>query len=340
MNVILWVAIGVVITGGLLAFFVFDVGTSPDSLPVCNVLQEGEGPGLVFFGTKEQTERYMDALYAVKPFDEARERLKVSYIDSVKPLCELYKGIALLCYSRELVVQAGACEYEYIVVLEEHPSSIRSSAFEDVMSINTAHQPSVFAHEFGHSFADFAEEYTPASLPRSSDNCQASCEAFDFADGCYQGCSEEGYYRSIDAGIMRTLSATRFGTWHESYLRDLLDLSSPSSAPVTGFAVAPSDCASQEYALVHLRKDASGIFQVTDVRSERGCSLPTSTVETSSFHIFTDVQEITAQQLRGDLFAYEGDLFIPISSTVTTLTITKDGQLTGEVHLGATLCRA
>lgn len=336
-----WWVIGVciIVILGISGWIWQDVRISPSELPICHTLQEGVdgGPSLVFFGSKEETERYMNVLYGVKPFDEAKDRFTVSYIDSVVPTCELYKGIALLCYSRELVQQAAACEHEYIVVLQEQPAVIRSSAFKGVISLNTAHQLSVFAHEFGHAFGDFAEEYTPASLPSSSDNCQASCDDFAVSDGCYQGCSETGYYRSIDLGIMRSLQTTQYGIWHEAYLRDLLGVQGSSS--ITGNAIAPGDCATQSYSLVHLvKRDGKTIIQ--GVSAETGCALPVSTVETTSFQIFTDAQEIHALQLTGETFAFEGDLFIPVSGAVETLAIKTNGQLVGEVHLGATLCRA
>lgn len=334
---VIWIIVCLGIIGGGIVWNVSDFRSSPDSLPSCTVLQNGEGPGLVFFGTKEQTEQYMGALYAVKPFDEARERFSVSYIDSVKPSCELYKGIALLCYSRELVQQAAACPHDFIVVLEEHPASIRSSAFKNVISLNTAHQLSVFTHEFGHAFGDFAEEYTPASLPSSSDNCQSTCEKFDLKDGCYQGCSEGEYYRSIDVGIMRSLYATRYGTWHEAYLRKLLGIE--RSSIITGNAIAPRDCASQTYSLVTLNRSAGGL-RIIDVAPGQGCGQSITSIDASQFIIFTDVQHDGVETISGETYPYQGIVYAAVSQDITTLQLTQNGQLIGEVHLGATLCKA
>ncbi len=336
-----WWVIGVciIVILGISGWIWQDVRISPSELPICHTLQEGVegGPSLVFFGSKEETERYMNVLYGVKPFDEAKDRFTVSYIDSVVPTCELYKGIALLCYSRELVQQAAACEHEYIVVLQEQPAVIRSSAFKGVISLNTAHQLSVFAHEFGHAFGDFAEEYTPASLPSSSDNCQASCDDFAVSDGCYQGCSETGYYRSIDLGIMRSLQTTQYGIWHEAYLRDLLGVQGSSS--ITGNAIAPGDCATQSYSLVTLNRSAQGL-QVVSVASGQGCGQAIAAIEETQFRIFTDIHQDGVETISGETYQFEGIVYAAVSQDIARLQLTKNGQLVGEVHLGATLCRA
>jgi hypothetical protein len=128
--------------------------------------------------------------------------------------------------------------------------------------------------------------------------------------------------------------------WHEEYLRLLLGIVSSSAPDIPSDPLlSPLECASQSYALVHLVR-RNGLLQVQEVSSANGCALSTDRVETSDLRVFTDVQEVGAEQLSGETFTYEGDLFIPVSADVTQVTITLYGQPIGEVHLGATMCRA
>lgn len=339
-TVIVGILVGVlVLIAGAVWYLIGDLQAFPETLPECNTLVAGAplGVHLLFFGSREQVERYWDALRSFAPFSDAKDAFTVSYIADVQPACELYKGIALLCHSRSLIKQAAACEHEYIIVLQEHPPSIRSSAFQNTLSINTNHPVSVIAHEFGHAFGDFAEEYTPADLPPTSENCQASCTSFEKKDGCFQGCSDPGAFRSIQAGVMRTLTASRYGTWHEQYLAGLL--TKRTGTTITGYATGPRDCASQSYSLVTLERSAQGL-KVIDVAPGQGCGQALTSIDENRFRIFTDVQHDAREVITGETYQYQGTVYAAVASDIATLQLTTNGQVTEEVHLGATFCRA
>jgi hypothetical protein len=287
--IILLVIVGVLtisITCGVWYFYGEEIELQPQIKPLenCNVLYDNGGPvNIVFLADGETAKKYADYLLSVYPFSRNKEAFNFYYIlsDVVEKECKTYKGIALLCYSKNLVREASACPSDYIVVLKEMPSSIRSSAFMNVMSLNTAHSLSVFAHEFGHAFANFAEEYaTNAKVPKGSLNCQEKCEGFGgIEDGCYPECTDSSHVRSIYDGVMRTLSSDRYGTFNEYLLKERISqeegLSGESS--ITGNAVGGVDlsCAEQQYRLLVLKYNDYGDKDAVKVLSDSadiGCA--------------------------------------------------------------------
>ena len=183
-----------------IALIIFLLAPAPSSSPkstnleTCQTLSYSspEAANLVFFSEKSEAEKYSNYLFKeITPFKENKDSFNIYYITNYLPECELYQGIATLCYSKELTQKAASCPNDYIVVLDEQPSSIRSSSYMNVLSINKAHQLSVFPHEIGHAFANLAEEYVPAKLPRSQQNCVENCEEFNgINEDWEQGCSE------------------------------------------------------------------------------------------------------------------------------------------------------
>lgn len=216
-----------------------------------------DGINIVFFADrKEVAKKYKDYLLNFDPFKDHQERFNFYYVNGYSPYCEIYKGIALLCYSRELLRKAGSCPNDYVVVIDEKPSEIRSSSYMNVMSINSRHPLTVFPHEFGHAFASLAEEYVPAKIPKNSPgNCAASCSDFGGKnDGCFQGCSLTEYSRSIDKGVMRSLYSEDYGSYNKAILVSKIFGYQRSSATVLGSAInEPENCAEEEYHLVEFR---------------------------------------------------------------------------------------
>jgi len=163
---------------------------------------------LVFFGPQEDVEEYANFMFATAPYDEQVNNFNVYYIEDFNPECELYKSAAILCYSDDLVHKAATCPNDFIVVIDDtQASTVRSSAYLNVVSVNKKHPKTVLTHELGHVIANLAEEYVPARLPDNSKNCVSTCSQFgQNTDGCFEGCSESDYHRSIERGVMRTLS--------------------------------------------------------------------------------------------------------------------------------------
>lgn len=256
----MWIATGVfilliVIFGA--GFYIYSPRASPSlELKECKTLNyNGEGAtNIVFFSSKENAEKYIKGLLEFEPFSANKDFFNFYYIDNYEPECEMYKGVALLCYSGDLLKSAGSCPNDVIVVVKEMDSSIRSSAYMNVISLNSELPISVFAHELGHVFANLADEYVPAKLSRGVKNCVEECDKFgDKSEGCFEGCSESDYFRSIDTGVMRSLESSRFGAFNELILEDKI---STKKKGVTGMAVGDDrDCVQEQYYLIE------GVYQ-------------------------------------------------------------------------------
>ena len=362
----LWgfVFILIVLVGALVFFLNRDeVDNSPEiDLEVCNVISEpsSNGVNMVFFGSEDQARSYSDYLLEFSPFNNFKNDFNFYYIDSYEPECEIYKGIALLCHSKELIKKAGACPNDYIIVLKSEKSNIRSSNYMNVMSINTAHSLSVFPHEFGHSFLSLAEEYTPGRIPKRSNNCVASCSSFDgLEDGCFEGCSESNFYRSIDRGVMRTLSSDSYGSFNEKSISDKLSSKYSSGAGITGNVVSEVNCADQSYYLIEGIFSDGGI-DIIDKTKEKGCQTNGGSGDFSYNLVLNDGSVLSGEDFNPDLIftdaplgdeidgeTFESDrpflLKIPFNSNSDSLHIfDSDDNLVKEVSLysvGSEFCR-
>lgn len=340
-----------------------DVGLNPEDKAVeeCKTLEyNGEGKtNIVFFSDKKDAERYVAVFYEFEPFKSNKKEFNFYYIDSYEPECEIYKGVALLCYSRVLIRKAGSCPNDYIVVVKEENNKIRSSNYMNVMSLNSKHPASVFIHEFGHGFANFAEEYIPGKIPRNSKNCVSDCDKFDVKDGCYEGCSKDSYYRSVDRGIMRTLSSKTFGVFDTKIILEKMNKEHGTS--LSAFAVKEDrDCSGEKYYLIEGSLVSQGSEIVVASRSvESGCIGDNgagafrynlileddSVVKTGDFNpelIFTDApgEEI----IEGETFDSDKNflLKVPIVDKSKSIEIVKDNNIISEINLegiGSYPCR-
>jgi len=249
---------------------------SAENLEECKTIafNDEHALNLVFFSPEGDAREYSEYLLDSEPFKDYPNSFNFFYIDSYKPECELYKGIAIYCHSRELIKKAASCPYDYIAVLDEMESKIRSSVYQNVMSINTNHPKSVFLHEFGHAFANLAEEYAPARIPRGSKNCKTKCGKFEGEiDGCFHECSNSGHHRSIENGVMRTLSTDDYGIYNDKIISELIENSISKDSQITGAVISESfkDCKNKHYFMADVDyKD--GRFKSKGVSKHRGCS--------------------------------------------------------------------
>lgn len=236
----------------IIAFALISPSYSPSNteLEQCNTLEfnNDQATNIVFFSNKNQATKYKEFFQETSPFNRNKEAFNFYYIDSYAPKCELYKGIAIFCHNKELIKKGASCPNDYLIALEERSSNIRSSAYENVISINTAHPLTVLTHEFGHAFGNLAEEYTPAKIPRGTENCVQDCADFKYEiDGCYEGCSQSNYQRSISSGVMRTLSSNEYGMLNEGLIIEKMKKASPNL--ITGKAIE-TNCQEQDYYLI------------------------------------------------------------------------------------------
>jgi hypothetical protein len=315
------------------------------SLEACkSLIYNGENKiSIVFFSTQEYAQKYADKMLATSPFSTNRQAFNFYYIDNYQPECELYKDVALLCYSDELIKKAGSCPNDYIIVVQDKDSKIRSSAYMNVISLNSKLSTAVFAHEFGHAFANLADEYVPATPPRNSKNCVSSCSEFADSSSCFQGCSKAELYRSVDAGIMKTLSSNTFGSVNEGLITSRI--SDQTAQKITAMAVGDIvSCENEQYYLVK-GNYTNGKMQIISRTIEQGCigsngagSFNYSLVlqddtrqykgEFNAELIFIDDQTAEETAINGGTFNNEGIflLKIPIVDTAKAIELSTDRE--------------
>ncbi len=266
---------------------------SPPSGDCRTLAYKGENKiDIVIFSDLQTATTYKEALLSFEPMKTYSEAFNFYYIDDypLTDACEIYKGIALLCRSKGLIKKASSCPNDYVMVVQSHPTEIRSSAFLNIMSINSNLPMSVVQHEFGHVFASLAEEYVPAIIPKNSQNCakddnsnlELDCDRQFGANrnGCYVECSDKNYRRSIDAGVMRTLSSNSYGIFNDNLITERLrtsaDLSNrPAENQLNNLNVgfSPTTCETQEYYLVKAEVDhAKAEINLIDVDTYTGCA--------------------------------------------------------------------
>ncbi len=267
------------------------VQASPSELFQCNTLKfsSDKAIDIVFFGSESETKKYSEYLLSSYPFSEHRENFNVYYITEYVPVCKIYKGVAFLCYNKDIIKAASSCPNDYIVALRNGPSEIRSSAYLNVASINTAHPLSVMLHEFGHIFANFAEEYhTGKEPPKGSQNCKATCEEFRGVEECYTECSHGHYSRSTENGVMRTLSSEDYGDFNDRLIKTEIEnqASIKSSLAITGRVVS-------EY--TNCQNQISGLLEEDKTSRIVGCPSTFSSFRENyidSQYVFTDAPGI------------------------------------------------
>jgi hypothetical protein len=274
MERVLWFGVGLVIIVVVIGagfYFLGGVQESPNiGLEDCKSYSyNGEGKtSLVFFAQENEVKKYMDSLYGFEPFSSNKDVFNVFYIDDYEPECELYKDVAVLCYNRALIKKAGSCPNDIIVVIKEMGLSVRSAAYMNVVSLNSKLPVSVFAHELVHALANLADEYVPAKLPRSAKNCVRDCNEFDVKDGCYGGCSESDYFRSVDNGLMKTLRSDHYGVFNEKLILKELGIAGGS---ITGGAINEfGECVDEKYYLVEGVYNGDQV-DISKQRLEIGC---------------------------------------------------------------------
>jgi hypothetical protein len=164
---------------------------------------------------------YIDSLLSFEVFSKSKDQFNFFYVEE-EVECEMQYS-AILCYSKDLIKKSASCPNDFVVVLKDEKRSVRSSAYMNVISLNSNLPVSVFAHEFAHVFANLADEYVPAKIPRGAENCQKSCEDFSVGEGCFEGCSESDFFRSSESSIMRTLSSNSFYELNENIIKEELE---------------------------------------------------------------------------------------------------------------------
>lgn len=353
-SIIILVSLLVIVA--FLAYLIFtrtEIAYSPSAvLEECkSVSYNGENKiNLVMFASKETADEYASSLFSFSPYKENSDSFNVYYIDSYSPECSLYQNAALLCNSRETIKKAASCPNDYIIVIKDSSPAIRSSTYSNIVSINSIQPATVFVHEFSHALATLADEYVPASLPRSSKNCVSSCDKFANSKSCFKGCSKADYYRSVDSGIMKTLFSQKLGDFDEELIKQ--KISEQAKTTITGKAISQAEsCQSEQYYLLEgnfaeknieiisktieqgcLGSNGAGPFTYSIIKSDE------TKLQIGEFNaelIFTDIQNSGENSISGGSTDYEGNFYlkIPVIENAKSLEITTPEKKTISVNL-------
>jgi len=361
------VAIGVFITTLLLFFVIAKTKLSPeseDALLSCKTLKYSgqDKTNLLFIGGEQVVKSYSSYLFSKEPFSRNQDNFNIYYLDNydTKDDCNLYKDVAVLCYSKKLLNTMASCPHDFTIVLTDQDPEIRSSAYRNIASLNQNHPKTVILHELGHILANFAEEYVIPSPPSlNSRNCAKKCESFIINNGCFAECSDEGHYRSIETGVMRSLATEDYGVFNDNLLQEKITGFQKKQFTFAGKAIAEEKtCAGQTHHLITL-KENQGILEVLDKQKTIGCAegniegqlkyevITTDGAEITGFFneglLFTDVQE--AETIKGETFTNNDSFFLSIDAPPEAERVSfmnQEGEKIGETSLldtGARPCR-
>jgi len=243
---------------------------SPSEKTACNVISfNGAGKESIFFFAAENVSKeYYGELFSIPPLDKNKEQFNVYYSEE-NVSCSLYREKALLCNSKEIIKKASSCPSDFIIVIKDENTGIRSSSYTNILSVNSKNSKKVIAHEFAHAFASLADEYVPAELPKNSKNCAPDCKNFN-QNSCFEGCSRQKLFRSFDSGLMRTLSADSFGSFDESIIEEKILKINPW---LTGRPILDNskDCENSRYYLIEANYTNNKII-ILNQSVEIGCS--------------------------------------------------------------------
>ncbi len=342
---------------------------SPDdvTLETCKslVYNNPNAINLLFFSSKRDAEVYSNYLLNIKPFNSNKKKFNIYYIDDYIPECTHYRSIALFCDSRDLTLKSSSCPHDYVFVLKKDNPDIRSSSYNLINSVNTNTELSVIGHEFGHSFAGLAEEYAPADLPAGQPNCKLKCEDFgQYSSSCFSECSDSTHYRSIENGIMRTLSSDEYGEYNEQVVSSIItELSANTDTKTTGLVIDESSNCAEQSQLVIDAHYFQGNLVIDSLTKTSGCApnknigpgttsiiqngKVVSSYNTPDFrNIFTDAHPTNNNEgntIDGDVFQQEDSFSfsIPFSPGDTVENRDSNNQMSqlSMSKIGATLCR-
>ncbi|MBI2139686.1 hypothetical protein HYU14_02080 [Candidatus Woesearchaeota archaeon] len=180
----------------------------------------------------------MKILLAAEPMRSFGEKINLYRIDRFEEMgCEV--GDYIKCDEFEVKKLAASCPHDFVIILasrskiKDFIKPVRSSSVSNMVKVNTADNPSVIIHEFGHAFGSLADEYVDekyysslginiASFP----NCDyPECRKWSLMEGtgCFEGCSLSSLARPTKNSIMRSLQADEFGVLNEGVMREKLE---------------------------------------------------------------------------------------------------------------------
>ncbi len=232
--------------------FLFIGGGKNIELPLspstgCVVMQDrgkyNDSINIVFLGTgyedvvefRADSEKFMSSFLNVAPHNLYRDRFNFFRIEAFDDFGCSYDD-AIICNPQLVQQEAIKCPGQDVNVVltnrgktEDFFSHLRSSAWLNLASINSADDPLVLVHEIGHIGYNFADEYVyGGDITWDAPNCdpeKLSCPMFSDVDGseCIVGCVNQEYARSVYYGIMSNYwKSPKFGNYDEWWIENYL----------------------------------------------------------------------------------------------------------------------
>ncbi len=180
---------------------------------------------------REDVDRYVQKFLNLEPFTSHKDLLNF-FIAEGDAKCTI--GEWVTCDAFDVDKIAAQCPHDVSVVLVSrdainnvlHP--VRSSSIHNLISVNTADNPAVVIHEFGHAFGGLADEYVDDEFYgkiRFDSSKYPNCDQTDCLKwkgkkdvGCYEGCSLSSLFRPTEDSIMRSLSSNTYGPLNQEVI--------------------------------------------------------------------------------------------------------------------------
>ncbi|MDD5253778.1 MAG: M64 family metallopeptidase [Candidatus Nanoarchaeia archaeon] len=192
--------------------------SSEDSVEKCNTLlfNKEDNIDILFIPESytnmeaflEDSKDYMAVLLSKEPLISNKKVFNFYSLNEI-PELSCTKDYILLCDLQKIQKAAISCPHDIIVVLSKNGklSGLRSTSQGNIIIISTGDNKLVISHEFGHAFANLADEYLIKEFKgnlENAPNCDTSpCKKWN-GNGCYGGCSLDNYYRPSADSIMKS----------------------------------------------------------------------------------------------------------------------------------------
>lgn len=181
-------------------------------------------------------ERNIAFMLSVEPFKTRASQIVFHAVENTRDLSCSYNGRLLTCNqaTASTVINDSGVPYDSIVIIVNNSTYGGSGTFGGTtVAYNGSWGPSVFVHEFAHSFALLIDEYllynaTGNTSNSVNKNCYmgvppvtawASFEPLDYS----QECTYTNWYRPSASSIMRDISVPHFNTPSVALINQKMD---------------------------------------------------------------------------------------------------------------------
>lgn len=183
----------------------------PDSIDIL-ILPSGYGQG-DYNEFKEDSKKILlseNSILTKEPYLSNKDKLVFTIINSTKDFkCSVgCKNVPTLicCDDKTIYDEASKCHYDSFIVLLKNDGYCGSAASYAKICAKNPGSSIFLMHEFGHSFADLADEYVYSDFfnytieDSEKENCaKEGCTKWNGMNvGCFKGCTYSNMYRPVE----------------------------------------------------------------------------------------------------------------------------------------------